>query len=154
MVDTLSTRFNFQQRFSDNVAVLCARIACLAAYGITINEDVVPTIILTEADEAAREPWGREIKTAADKIRLKYGYDHAHDTQSVAVILAELAAADGVRNLMRAPAPLIAPAGHANQAKESHVARLLFDDGLGVVGMVVSVFEADLVRSGLDFPAP
>ena len=66
---------------------------------------------------------------ATDKIRLRYGYDHVHDAQSVAVILAELAAADGVRNLMRAPAPSTAPTGHANHvAKESHVAKLLFGD--------------------------
>ena len=31
MVDTVATKFNFQQRFSDNVAVLRARIARLAA---------------------------------------------------------------------------------------------------------------------------
>ena len=103
MVDTLATKFNFQQRFLDNVAVLRAQIARLPAYGITINEDVVAAIILAEADKAARKLWGREIETAADKIRLRYGYDHAHDAQSVAVILTELAAADGVRNLMRAP---------------------------------------------------
>ena len=89
---------------------------------------MVATIILAEADEAAREPWGREIETAADKIRLRYGYDHAHDAQSVAVILAELAAADGVRNLMRAPAPSTVPTGHANHTKESHIAKLLFNN--------------------------
>ena len=128
MVDALATKFNFQQSFADNVTVLRARIARLAAYGIAINEDVVATIILAEADEAAREPWGREIETAADKIRLRFGYDHVHDATSVNVILTELAAADGVRNLMRAPTPSSVPAGQANHAKESHVAKLLFDD--------------------------
>ena len=76
----LSICFNFWQRFSDNVAVLRARIARVAAYGITVHEDMITTTILAETDESAREDWGREIETALSKLRLSYGYDYPHDT--------------------------------------------------------------------------
>ena len=146
LLAVLSIRFNFRQRFSDNVAVLRARIARIAAYGITVHEDMIANTILAEADEAAREDWGREIETAMGKIRLSYGYDYPHDAASVAVILKELAAADTVHDLMAAPAPATNNnPGQANAAGDtlSHVRRLIFDDD-STVGTAATVgYESD-----------
>ena len=130
LLAALSYRFNLRQRFSDNVAVLRAKNARIAAYGIVVHDDMIANVVLAEADEAAREEWGREIGTAMDKIRLLYGYDFAHDAASLAVILKELAAADAVRTLLDAPAPTHEPTGHANAVEDlsSHVRRLVFDD--------------------------
>ena len=85
---------------SDNVVVLRAKVAHLAAYGIAVPESMIATIILAEVDDTAHEPWGRKIKTAVAKIRLKYAYNYAHDAASVVAILKELAGADAVRNMM------------------------------------------------------
>jgi len=146
LLAVLSIRFNFRQRFSDNVAVLRARIARIAAYGITVHEDMIATTILAEADEAAREDWGREIETAMGKIRLSYGYDYPHDAASVAIILKELAAADAVRDLMAAPAPTTNNnLGQANAAGDamSHVRRLIFDDDSTVGTAAAAGYESD-----------
>ena len=130
LLAAIGHRFNFRQRFSDNVAVLRAKNARIAAYGIIVHDDMIANIVLAEADEAAREEWGREIGTAMDKIRLQYGYDHPHDATSLAAMLRELAAADAVRTLLDAPAPTHEPVGHANAVDDlsSHVRRLVFDD--------------------------
>ena len=130
LITVLSTPFNFRQRISNNVAVLRAKNARIAAYGIIVHDDMIANIVLAEADEAAREEWGREIGTAMDKIRLRYGYDHPHDATSLAAMLRELAAADAVRTLLDAPAPTHEPVGHANAVDDlsSHVRRLVFDD--------------------------
>jgi hypothetical protein len=124
----IAMHFNFRQRVADNVSVLRARMARLATYGITVPESMIATIILAEVDDAAREPWGREIETAVAKIRRTYPYNHAHNAASVAAILKELAAADAVRNMMEAPAP-DEPTNRAAAVDDvmSHVQRLVFD---------------------------
>ena len=131
LVDALTFRFNFRQRVADNVNVLRTHINRLAAYGITLNKGVIATIILAEADKAAREPWRREIETAVAKLRLRYLYAHVHDATSVAAILDELAAADSVRDHLAAPGPVTLQAqdhhAHAANNAMSHVRRLIYD---------------------------
>ncbi len=124
----LGFKFNFQQRFSDNVNVLRARIAKTATHGVTFPDGMLAIIILANANEAAHHAWGREIETEVAKLRLMYKYDHAHDAASIAAILKGLAAADSVRNLMAAPTP--AELGQANAARSaiSCVEQLIFDD--------------------------
>lgn len=83
-------------------------------------------IILAKADKATNKPWGQVIETAVAKLRLRYRYAYAHDRASVVVILAELAAADGVRNIMAASDP-------SNKDRQANAAniivqQLIFDE--------------------------
>ena len=89
---------------------------------------MISTIILAEANDAARELWGREIETAVAKLRRTYTYNHAHDVTSVATILKELAGANAVRNMMEAPVP-DEPTHRAAVVDKviPHVQRLVFD---------------------------
>ena len=128
-----TTEFDFRKLFAHNAAGLRTSAAKLSSYGILSSDNTLAAIILAETDRAAREPFGREIESAMDRIRSRYAYDFAHDASSVVVILRELAAADGVRDLTLAPAPSAAGAtGHASHAAaavDAHTARrLVFDE--------------------------
>ncbi len=119
----LGFKFNFQQRFSDNVNVLRARIAKTTTYNIPFPDGILAIIILSNANEAAHHAWGWEIETEVAKLRLTYKYNHVHDGASITAILKGLAAADSVRNLMCA---------NAARSAMSHVKQLIFDQDLSV----------------------
>ena len=125
-----TTEFDFRKLFAHNAAGLRTSAAKLSSYGILLSDNTLAAIILAEADQAAREPFGREIESAMDHIRALYAYDFAHDAASVVVILRELASADAVRDLTLAPAPSTAGAtGHAAATTNVHTARrLVFDE--------------------------
>ena len=123
LVAAILHRFNFRQRFSDNVAVLRTKNARIATYGIIIHEDMIANIVLAEADQAAHKEWGREIGTAMDEIRLLYRYDYSHDATSVTIFLKELAVAEAIRTLLDTLTLTNAPIGLADTMVElsSHV---------------------------------
>ena len=127
LTDVIGFNFDWRIRSGDNMAVLRARAACLAAYGVAIDETQVATIVLGEADDASLEPWGREIATEMAKLRVKYPFDHRHDAVSVADIMTHLAVADGVRRMTAAPAPKTATAV-AHSAESTAVQRLIFNE--------------------------
>jgi hypothetical protein len=103
--DAIAMKFNFRQRFADNVSVLRAKVARLATYSISVPESMITTVILAEANDVACKPWGREIETAVVKLRRTHVYNHVHNATLVAAILQELAGADAVRSMMEAPVP-------------------------------------------------
>ena len=103
LADSISFKFNPQQRFLDNMSVLCARTACLTSYGINFPKNMITTIILVEADDAAHKLWSRKIEMAKANLRLAYTYDYNHDSDFVVAILNELVVTDGVRNIMAVP---------------------------------------------------
>ena len=77
----------------------------LRAAGTSFTEDQVAAVILANAEWAAVQTWGREMKTAVETIRRRYPCGHRHNAASVAKILANLAKGDAVRNRHAASAP-------------------------------------------------
>ena len=70
-----NTAFDFRKFFPHNVAALRPAAAKLSAYGIVAHDNQLAIIILAEADRAAREPFGRDIEAAMDRILLSYVRD-------------------------------------------------------------------------------
>ena len=105
LIDIISTRFDFRKKINNNVEALRAKTARLHTYGINMDDTQIALIILANIEVAATQDYGTEFKTALQTIRRWYNYSHVHDATSIAVILAELAAADAVRQLKDAPAP-------------------------------------------------
>jgi len=131
IIDVLGTEFNLRRHFATNVAALRADINKLVAYGIVIPDGIIATIILAEADRAANSSGGKQVDRALSDIRLRYAYNHRHDTTSINDIVRYLTAADNVRNLADAPGPNSNNnPGQANavDAAMDHVRRLVFDD--------------------------
>jgi hypothetical protein len=100
------------------------------AYGITIPDGIIATIIMAEADRAANSSGGKQVDRALGEIRLAYPYNYQHATASITNIVRHLTAADNVRNLADAPGPNNNSPGQANavDAAMDHVRRLVFDD--------------------------
>ena len=86
LADTISIKFNLQQKNSDNVYVLHARIARLLSYVISVLKAMIATLILAGANTTARKPWGHRFVTTVAKLRLVYTYDHTHNATLVAAI--------------------------------------------------------------------
>lgn len=105
LVAVISTRFDFRKKIINNVEALRAKTARLRTYGINMDDTQIALIIIANVEAAATHEYGEEFKIALQTIRRRYNYSHVHDTASIAVILAELAAADAVRQLKDAPAP-------------------------------------------------
>jgi hypothetical protein len=126
--DIIAMKFNLRQRFANNVSILQAKVARLSTYGITVPKLMIATVILAEANKAAREPWSRNIETAVAKLRRTYAYNHTHIATLVAAILQELVGADAVRNMMEVPAPN-EPVNRAATVDKvmPHVQRLVFN---------------------------
>ena len=61
------------------------------------------TILLANVKWAVKQPWGRKIWTALDKIHRAFPYNHEHNVKLLAAIVAKLARADAVQGLNAAP---------------------------------------------------
>ena len=115
-------RFNFQRKVAANVEQLRINAAKLTSYGIVIDETQIALCILSNIEEAIKHEYGREFRPAMQTVRREFNYNHVHDATSVARILTEMAAADGVRELRDAPAPTgdsYRSHGDANAVNES-----------------------------------
>ena len=88
---------------------------------------MVATIVLAEAETAAREDWGHKFATSMTKLRCQYAYNHVNNTASIVVILKELAAVDTVRNLTEAPTPNTDGLANAATKMSTAMRRLVFD---------------------------
>jgi len=119
LLNIISTRFDFRKKITNNVEALRAKTARLHTYGVNMDETQIALIILANVEAAATQDYGEEFKISLQTIRRRYNYSHVHDAASIAVILAELAAADAVRQLKDAPAP---DKGFANAVAEQYSA--------------------------------
>eukprot|EP00956_Cyclotella_meneghiniana_P001306 scaffold1404_cov37-Cyclotella_meneghiniana.AAC.10 len=70
-----------------------------------MDDTQIALIILANIEVSATQEYGSEFKTALQTIRRRYNYSHVHNATSIAAIIAELSAADAVRQLKDAPAP-------------------------------------------------
>lgn len=121
VIEVIAFRFDFRKKISVNVEQLRVKAAKLEAYGITIDEPQLALCILSNVEEAIKHDYGREFRQAMQVIRKDYKYNHVHDAHSISLILKELAAADGIRELKDAPAPDDSAQrnGEANTVQES-----------------------------------
>jgi len=121
------TRFNFRTKMVTNVERFCSQAAKANAYGITVGEDVVCLVLLSNIEWAAQPEWGGEFRDAMRKIRADYPYNKVHTPATFGAIMKHLAAADEARDLQKAKSP----SGMANAVEE----------GLNYLGALVSQNE-------------
>ena len=103
LLEVLSFAFNFQRKCITNVEELRAKAAKMATFGVVVSEAQLALTILANIEVAMQDDYGNAFRQAMQAIRRVYQYDAIHDATSIAFILKELAAADGVRNLRDAP---------------------------------------------------
>ena len=72
---------------------------------IHVHDDLKAVIILANLERAARQLWGTEISVVHRTIKVKYRFDHIHDTASIKEILKVLTGANEARDRRKAPAP-------------------------------------------------
>ena len=73
-------------------------------YGIKVHDDVKAAVDLKNVEWAAQQSWGVGIAAAHQKIRTRYQYNYVHDGESIADMLAMIAAADDIRDLRKSKA--------------------------------------------------
>ena len=108
--------FDFRKKISINMELMQSNAARMATYGIVISIPQLTLTLLANTENACKHEYGREFRSAMQTIRKTYPYNHVHNATSLAVILKELAGADGVRNYKEAPAP---SAGAAHSVTEA-----------------------------------
>lgn len=64
-----------------------------------IREKQLSLIMLANAERTEKTDWSVGYRPALQTIRRRYAYNCEHNTNSVAAMLVELAAADEARNL-------------------------------------------------------
>ena len=121
------TRFDFRTKMVTNVERFRSQAAKANAYGITVGEDVVCLVLLSNVEWAAQQEWGGEFRDAMRKIRAEYPYNKVHSATTFTAIMKRLAAADEARDLRKAKSP----SGMANAVEE----------GLNYLGALVSQNE-------------
>jgi hypothetical protein len=87
--------------------------------GIIIPASIRGHILLHQLKQAQREEWGRDFRSCMQNLRKSYPYTHMHDNASIAAILAEVAGADAVQNLSKAPTSLPEQANAVNSLVSS-----------------------------------
>ena len=108
--------FDFTKTVAQNMEQLRAKAQKIQAYGVTFDETHQFVTLMANLNIAAKEDWGRELRSAVSHIRQTYKYSHVHDATSMTAVLAELAKADAIRNLQDAPTSL---SGAANAVQDS-----------------------------------
>ena len=103
LVESITLQFDFRKKCSANVELLRSKAAKMATFGIKITEPIIASVIIANVDAAAQEEYGVDFRQSLQAIRRQYNYNHVHDAASLAVIMKELASADGARNLRDAP---------------------------------------------------
>ena len=101
-VSLCSTKFNFRIKMVVNVKRLCSQAAKSKGYGVTVGEDVIVLIIITNVEWAASQNWGGAFRDAMRSIRCEFTYNKVHDASSCFDIMKFLAAADEARDIHKA----------------------------------------------------
>ena len=65
-----------------------------SGYGVTVGEDVIVLIIVTNCEWAASQDWGGEFRDALRIIWMEFPYNTVYDSTSCAKIMRHLTAAD------------------------------------------------------------
>ena len=116
VLEIIHQQFDFRKKVSINMELMQSNAARMATYGIAIGTPQLTLTLLANVENACKHEYGREFRSAMQTIRKTYPYNHVHNATSLAVILKELAGADGVRDYKEAPAP---SAGAAHSVTEA-----------------------------------
>jgi hypothetical protein len=79
--------FDWRDTVAINVEKFATNVAVTQAYGIRVHDDLNAVVILANVEWAARQTWCPKISVAHCTIKVKYRYDHTHDTKSIKEIL-------------------------------------------------------------------
>ena len=74
-------------------------------YGITVHEDIIAHVILSNIEDAAKDEWGSKFCTAMYTIHRQYMYGDVHEVRSAVTVLTELTTIDQICNMHDAPTP-------------------------------------------------
>eukprot|EP00804_Cyclotella_cryptica_P017383 CCRYP_020246-RA/>CCRYP_020246-RA protein AED:0.61 eAED:0.61 QI:0/0/0/0.5/1/1/2/0/312 len=94
------------------------------SYGIVVDNTQLALVLLANVELATSKAWGWEFRPALQTIRRAYAYNYAHTSDSITAILRELAGADGVCKLNKAP-PSSAGSANAVTNQTSYLTTLL-----------------------------
>ena len=157
LVDAITVQFDFRKKCSANVELLRLKAAKMATFGIQITEPIIASVIIANVDAAAQEEYGVDFRQSLQSIRRQYDYNHVHDAASLAIIMKELASADGARNLRDAPnANALSNAGKAhavNAAVSKQMEKLCDDESSAASSYAYSTMSDEATISDSDTSA-
>jgi len=79
--------------------------AKMATYGHIISDTQIVLVILVNVNNTAAHEYGREFRNSMTAIRKLFGPEHVHTAASLKTTTKELCAANGVRDMRKAPSP-------------------------------------------------
>ena len=104
-VGTLQFQFDWRKSFQINMEQLRATVNKITSYRLSFDNNDTALVVLSNIHEATQHHYGRDFRETLRSLRQTYRYDFQHNNTSIADIMAQLTAADSLRDPADAPAP-------------------------------------------------